>query len=406
MRLLHLSLTDYRLFNRLDIDIPRPAILLVGDNAQGKTSLLEAIFFLATYSSYQASHDRQLINFSAAEKALSVARLVAEYETSGKNQRMEVRIIQEANGNGTRVRKEILIGGVKRKVHEALGEFNAVIFLPQMMSLISGSPDERRRYLNLAIVQALPGFGLALTEYNQALAQRNALLKNLAERNGDPTQLDFWDEILARKGASIIRARSMAVESLELLAAQYHKRLSHEQEVLRMVYKPSHDPLYQPGDQITLPIDVSPLRSAITEDRLFTGFLQRLMTTRNEDIFRGVTTIGPHRDEVRFLVNGIDLGDYGSRGQVRSAILSLKLAEVAWLRDKTGQWPVLLLDEILAELDHQRREDLLAVLENSDQVFMTTTDLNAFSKSFVEKNHVWTIHNGLVSVQGKPVRVE
>src|SRR5512136_3181747 len=213
MQLTHLSLTNFRNFTRLDLDVPGGTVMLVGDNAQGKTSLLEAIYFLATMTSFHASSDRQLINFIEARQTLAVGRIVADFTRGGESHRLEVRLIQEPNEqNGeTHLRKEILLDGVKRKAGETIGQFNAVLFLPQMMSVIEGGPEERRRYLNLALSQVVSHYQAALAEYNKALLQRNALLKQLFERKGDTSQLDYWDEQIASYGSEIIHARIRAV---------------------------------------------------------------------------------------------------------------------------------------------------------------------------------------------------
>lgn len=400
MYLTHLSLTNFRAFARLDMDVPRRLLLLVGDNAQGKTSLLEAVYFLATLSSFHAQHDRQLINFFTTDEPLAVARLVADYQRGGQAHRMEVRIIQESgrNGNGARVRKEVLLDGVRCTAQGALGSLTAVIFLPQMMRILEGGPDERRRYLNLALGQVMPGYAQALSEYSQVLAQRNALLKQLAERGGDPAQLAYWDDLLSRRGALIIHARIAAVEELERQAARIHDQLTRSQEMLRMIYQPSYDPLPQPPGQYALPIQAPAQRTGFSIEQIRQGLADRLAAVRGEEIARGVTTVGPHRDELRVTANGIDLGDFGSRGQVRTALLALKLAEVAWMRDRSGEWPVLLLDEILAELDLQRRADLLDFLGTSEQAMLTTTDLNLFDPAFVREHTVWKVAGGKVHV--------
>ncbi len=400
MHLTRLSLTNFRSFTRLDIDLPKPpkAILVVGDNAQGKTSLLEAIYYLATFTSFHASSDRQLINFMAAGESLAVARLVADFERGGRKRRLEVRIIQDAVGTtGSRTRKEILLDGAKRSVHEAVGVFSAVIFLPQMMRIIEGGPEERRRYLNLALSQAVPGYSEALSEYAQIVTQRNALLKQLAERGGAADQLDYWDDMLVQRGALLIQARIQAVHELERLAARIHQRLTRNAEVLRWLYQPAYDPLPQPEGQYALKLQTSVQRNGVSLEQIRNGFRERLAALHSEEISRGVTTIGPHRDELRFMSNGIDLGEFGSRGQARTALLSAKLAEVAWLKDKTGEWPVLLLDEILAELDVQRRADLLESQDEVQQVLMTTTDLGLFPPDFVERGIVWQVQDGRVS---------
>lgn len=397
MFLTHLSLTHFRAYTRLDMDVPRRIVLLVGDNAQGKTSILEAVYFFATFTSFHASSDKQLLNFYASQEPLAVARLVAEFDREGKHHRMEVRLIQEPVGPmGSRTRKEILVDGVKRTAQEALGIFNAVIFLPQMMTILEGGPDERRRYLNLAISQAIPGYARALSEYQQALTQRNALLKQLSERGGAPDQLLYWDEILADRGSLIIHARIAAIQEMERIAAEFHEKLTRREEVLRLVYQPAYDPARPQNGQMGLPIQTPVQRNGIPMAQIRQGFVERLSAIRGEEIARGMTTIGPHRDELRFLGNGRDLGDYGSRGQMRTALLALKLAEVQWLKQRTGQNPVLLLDEILAELDVQRRSDLLNTLLDVDQALFTTTDLNLFDPSFVEQCAVWRVSSGKV----------
>jgi DNA replication and repair protein RecF len=400
MYLKHISLTNYRAFSRLDMELPRRILLLVGDNAQGKTSFMEAIYYLATFTSFQAQYDRQLISFMVNQEDLAVARIVADYERGDRMHRMEVRLIQENNhaGNG-RFRKEILLDGVKKTAYEAIGHFNAVIFMPQMTRIIEGSPDDRRRYLNLFISQASPQYATQLSEYNQILSQRNALLKQLAERRSDTEQLVYWDELLVSRGAELILARIQAINEIEQLAVRIHNRLTNSKEILRLVYCPSYDPYPQPEGQFALPMQTQVTRQGISLQQIQKGFARSLETLHDEEIFRGVTTIGPHRDELRFLGNGIDLGDFGSRGQIRTTLLSLKLAEVEWLKEKTSFWPVLLLDEMMAELDQQRRLDLMDYLEECEQVILTTTDLDLFSNQFVQKNSTWYLKAGMVSTE-------
>lgn len=410
MLLTHISLTNFRNFARLDLEIPGGPVLLVGSNAQGKTSLLEAIYYLATFVSFHATNNRQLINFIAGREPLAVARIVADFTHSNSrniaessisrngNHRLEVRIIQESNGytGQPRLRKEILLDGVKCKMGEAIGAFNAVLFLPQMMRVIEGSPEERRRYMNLAMGQTVPKFAQYLTEYSHILSQRNALLKNLNERGGNPDELDYWDNRLADSGTWLIYERIKAIRQLERLAARIHSDLTRSAEILRLAYDPAYDPLPQPKAQFALPMDTALDRSSISFDAIREGFIDQLKQLRNLEIARGVTTIGPHRDEIRFLANGIDLGIYGSRGQARTAVLSLKLAEVAWMKEITGEWPVLLLDEVLAELDPERRSDFLSRLLQSEQSLLTTTDLDLFDPGFTQQAKLWKIQQGRV----------
>ena len=397
MHLTHLSLTNFRLFSRLDMDVPRRILLLMGANAQGKTSLLEAIYYLATFTSFHAQSDRQLLNFIATRESLSVARLVAEYQRGERAHRLEVRLIQDAASNGNaRLRKEVLLDGVKIPPSQVIGHFNAVIFLPQMTAILQSGPEERPRYLNLFISQANPAYARALAEYPQALTQRNALLKLLNERGGDRTQMEYWDELLAARGALIITTRADVIQELEASAKRVHERLTGSDEVLRLLYQPSYDPLPSPEGQIMLPMQIQAQRNGLTQEKIKQGFIMKLASLRAEEIARGVTTIGPHRDEMRVLSNGIDLTDFGSRGQIRTALLSLKLAEVNWLKEKTGEWPVLLLDETLAELDTFRRSYLLDYLGNAEQVLLTTTDMNLFPDDFRSKCERWQVTEGNV----------
>ena len=400
MYLKRLSLTTFRNFPRLDIDIPRRSVLLVGDNAQGKTSILEAVYFLAAFTSFQTNADRQMIHFLETRNNPAVGRIVGEYVRGNRTHKLEVRLILDpvGVGNGQRLRKEILLDGVKKQASDAVGApgaFSAVVFVPQMSQIIEGGPDERRRYLNLALAQAVPAYAGALSDYAKVIEQRNALLKTLAERGAAANQLDVWDESLVRLGAQIIQWRIAAVQELEKEATRIHRELTHGAEVLRLAYEPSYDPL----PKMTLKLDTAADRSGVELKEIERGFLERLRAVRAEEIERGVTTLGPHRDELRFLANQIDLGDYGSRGQMRTALLSLKLAEVSWIKSRTTQWPVILLDEVMAELDLHRRADLLNYLGETEQSLLTATDLNMFAPEFVQTARVWSVRAGTVTAE-------
>ena len=402
MYLSRLSLTNFRTFSRLDLDIPREILLLVGGNAQGKTTLLEAIYFLSTFTSFHASSDRQLINFTLPENELTVGRIVGDFSRQDGVHKLEVRLIREPNGvnGGTRFRKEVLLDGVKRKINQVVGKFNAVIFLPQMARIIEEGPSERRRYLDMVISQVSPRYVQHLSDYNGTLSQRNALLKQLAERGGDPEQLAVWDGMLARHGTYIMKERIQAIREIEEEAKRIHYGLTDGKEVLRLDYQPSYDPLAARNGQLALPVSTVPDRSGFELKQIEEGMLDALKKLQREEIARGVTTIGPHRDELRFLSNQVDLGDYGSRGQGRTALLALKLAEVNWLKKRTGEWPVLLLDEIMSELDTRRRSDLLASLSECDQAILTSTDISMFEKGFITTHSHWRVEGGMIQPVG------
>ena len=398
MYLTRLSLSNFRIFSRLDLELPRRIILLSGGNAQGKTSILEAVAYLANFSSFQATSDRQLINFNLPSEPIQVGRIVAEFQRQNRAHTLEVRLIQEFNGNSLqpRYRRELLLDGVKKRLNELYGQFNAVTFLPQMSRVVAGSPADRRQYLDEVLSQVQRGYASHLADYSKALTQRNALLKTLQEKGGDVGQLEPWDDLLARHGAQIMRARILALNELSTLARPIHQKLTRGSEVLRMPYLPSFEPLPAPKGQLTLQIQAAVDRCGVSAEELENGLRQALHTARREDTARGMTTTGPHRDEFRFISNNIDLGDFGSRGQNRTALLALKFAEVEWMRQRTGEWPILLLDEIMAELDLQRRIDLQTVLEEVDQALVTATDPEMFSREFIDRQEAWQVENGMV----------
>lgn len=398
MHLRHLSLTNFRSLTRLDADLPRRAVVLTGQNAQGKTSVLEAIYFLAAFTSFQTNTDRQMVNFHEARNPLAVTRLVADYQRGKTKHRLEARLILEPTGtNGQRLRKEILLDGAKRNINDVIGHFNAVIFVPQMSQIIEGGPDERRRYLNLALSQAVPAYARTLGDYTQALTQRNALLKALNENGGNPNQLEVWDEALVKSGAQIILWRIQAIQEIERLASRVHHELTRGTEILRLAYEPAYDPLPKPDGQLGLKLDTAIDRSSIEIKEIQEGFIAKLKTIRGEEIARGVTTIGPHRDDLRFVINKADVSDYGSRGQIRTTLLALKLAEVEWMKERTGEYPVILLDEVMAELDASRRADLLRYVTQESQVLFTATDLNLFDPEFTQSSEVWDVKGGVVT---------
>ncbi len=398
MHLTRLSLTNFRIFSRLDLELPRRVILFSGANAQGKTSILEAISYMANFSSFTAGTDRQLLNFNTPTEAIMVGRIIGEFQKGLKKHTLEIRFIQEFNGNPTspRFRKEVLLDGVKKRLGEVYGQFNAVSFLPQMARIIEGSPSDRRQYLDEILSQVVTGYARHLYDYNKALSQRNALLKNLSEFGGDVRQLEPWDGLITTNGSAIMHARIQVLRELEAIGNPIHSDLTNGVEVLRLSYAPSYEPMPAPKGQLALPVQSVIDRSGLTQNDLETGLKKALRAAYREDISRGITTLGPHRDEFRFLSNGIDLGNYGSRGQTRTALLSLKFAEVQWMKTKTGEWPVLLLDEIMAELDPERRRALVKVLGDVEQAMLTATDTEMFPDDFVANHEVWKIQDGLV----------
>jgi DNA replication and repair protein RecF len=234
MHLTHLSLHNFRNFVRLDLDLPAGVTVLFGDNAQGKTNLLEAVYYLATTRSPHAGADRELVNWLAAEnEPLPYARLVGRVARGGGEVAIEITLIQQNNG-GKRYRKQIRVNGVTRRAMDLLGHLNVVLFRPEDISLVSGSPSLRRQYLDATLCQIDPAYCRALAHYSQIITQRNALLRDLAERGGDPAQLTFWDSGLVEHGASILVRRGKALVSLDELSHAIHAELTDGAEQLHL----------------------------------------------------------------------------------------------------------------------------------------------------------------------------
>lgn len=412
MQLNHLSLTNFRNFVRLETAFKEGKTVLVGANAQGKTSLLEAIQYLTSARSPHTASDRQLIHFSALDDTAPFSRIVAELSRglgngvlselpqagNERSYRIEIRLILESlrNSGERRLRKEVLINGVKRRVGNLAGIFNAITFLPKDMQVIEGSPSLRRRFFDDLLIQADSGYSHALSEYSNVITQRNALLKRLQDYQGRDEQLAFWDDKLCEQAAILIQARARALQELSRLATPIHEELSRGVETLQLEYIPSYDPATGPDHQLDLPLHTPIDRSNIDLADIRTGMLQALQRKRREEIGRGSTTIGPHRDDFRFLVNERDLNLYGSRGQNRTAILATQFAEIEWLHNKTAEYPVLLLDEVMSELDPQRREDLLKWVDAARQAILTTADMAMLTPEFCSRATLWKISAGRI----------
>ena len=380
MRLTHLTLHNFRNYVRLDLDMPSGVTVLLGDNAQGKTNLLEAIYYLATTRSPHAGADSELVNWLAAEQEpLPYARLVGQMVRDASESTIEITLTQQANSE-TRYRKQIRLNGVAKRAMDVLGQLNVVLFLPEDITLVSGSPSLRRRYLDATLCQIQSAYCRSLSRYNQVVTQRNALLRDLRERGGDPGQLAFWDERLVEHGAYLAGRRWEALLALDQLAHSIHGKLTGGGEQLHLRYVPSVETDGPAGT-----------------DAVGAAFRAQLQALRQREIASGMTLVGPHRDEVRFVVNDVDAGTYGSRGQQRTAALALKLAEVNLMRRETGQQPVLLLDDVLSELDEHRRSFLVHALEDGvEQVIITTTDARILPEPFLQRCRLWQVQMGRI----------
>ncbi|RMH00646.1 MAG: DNA replication/repair protein RecF [Chloroflexi bacterium] len=406
MHIRHLSLTNFRNYGRLELDLPLGPILLHGDNAQGKTNLLEAIYYLATTRSPHADQDAQLINWIAAqsEEPIVVCRLVADVAAAAEKRQIEMRLIQEVNlsgrNGGRTFRREALVNRRKVRLMDLLGKLQVVQFLPEDMQLVTGPPGNRRRYMDITLCQIDPIYCRQLSQYNKILEQRNALLRRLAEGRGKRDVLPIFTEKLIKLGSEIFRRRAMFLANLARETHRIHyEELTEGKETVRLGYLPR---LQENGGRradelIALEQLGEWLQSHVDDaDAVQARFEQALAAALPTDMVRCTTSVGPHRDDWRFWINGRNLASYGSRGQQRSAILALKLAEIHWMTKISNETPVLLLDEVVAELDEHRRALLLTYIKELHQALLTATDPGMFTKDFLRQATTMAVENGRV----------
>lgn len=399
MRLFHLSLTNFRNYSRLELSLPEGAVLLYGQNAQGKTSLLEAVYYLATSRLPWANSDRQLLNWAAENDPLPFARICAEVGSRRSPlTRIEIILTREPDPDGgIRFKKHIKVNGVARRAMDLLGELNVVVFQPHDLAIVEGSPSERRHYLNVTLAQTDDDYAQALQTYEKALTQRNALLRRIDERQAKPGDLAYWDDQIVLAGSIIIAGRQRLLRELEILAQKVHFDLTGGAETLEVQYRPSFTPTAKLDGQLSFDTFGLDLHRQLRPDEIALQFRAALKEHQREEIQRGITLVGPQRDELRFTVNGHDLGMFGSRGQARTAVMALKLAELGWMREVIGEWPILLLDEFIAELDAARRAYLLNKIDGASQSILTTTEPDIFTEDFLHKAAVWKVHAGQIN---------
>ncbi len=381
MHIVHLSLTNFRNYSRLELDLPQHIVILRGENAQGKTNLLEAIYLLATSKSPRAVTERELINWLVLGEEWWVARLAAKAQQEVRRFEVEIALRGGREQSG-HVRKSIMVNGLSCRAADLVGQIRVVMFSAQDIELIGGAPPSRRRYLDVANSQVDREYLRTLQRYQRVLEQRNHLLRSIRDHQAQSNQLDFWDRKLVENGSQLVVARHRLVEALSYSALGAHQELTSAKENLKIVYHPSIG-----GEAL---VDDSHPGGVAS---LFQGALSRF---RERELVLGMTLVGPHRDEIRFLVDGVDVGVYGSRGQQRTVALSLKLAEARFMVEQVGGHPILLLDDILSELDSQRRQGVLESLAAYQQVLITTTDLDRFQPGFLSEANLLELKNGSV----------
>lgn len=409
MHISHLSLTNFRNYARLELPLPSGAVLLHGANAQGKTNLLEAIYYLATTRSPHADYDHQIINWDAdqPDEPIIVSRLVAHVSTAEGGHQIEMRLIKEQKRGSYSFRREALIDRRKVRLMDVLGNLRVVLFLPSDVEMINGSPSQRRRYLDITLCQTDPVYCRTLSAYNKALEQRNAALKQMAERRQGRDVLAILTDRLVELGSQLFVRRAKFIAELARESHRIHyEALTGGKETIRLGYLPrlQQDGLARGDDDSAADFEelASWLCTQTDIKPVAERFLEALEESKGKDLGSGFTNVGPHRDDWRFWVNGRSLGSYGSRGQQRSAILALKMAEINRMRNETGELPVLLLDEVVAELDEHRRALLLEYVQNGAQALLTATDPGMFTETFMRESTTITVRNGRLETDTLP----
>jgi DNA replication and repair protein RecF len=401
----HLSLTNFRNYVRLGLDLPSGVCLFHGDNASGKSTLLEAIYFLATARSHRTSVDKELISRGTSQPggAQIFARVEAEVEKSRGNVQVDVALLCEVNtGAGVYSRKRIRVNGVPRRALDLVGQVNVVMFSPADMELIVGPPALKRRYLDIMISQVDHRYLRSLQQYQRVLLQRNHLLRQIRENHRSPSaddvrqELSFWNQELSKVGSYLVAKRYVTVQLLSRLSEELYGQLSGSGGRLKLGYVSS----------LAFDEDASAFASALDTEQLLASlegsFAHEVESLRSAEARAGVTLVGPHRDDLNFQVDNMDMAAYGSRGQQRTVTLALKLAEVGLMQHETGENPILLLDDILSELDRPRRQYVMkAVTEHQQQVMITAVDLSQFDSDFLINASVFETASGQVLPKGR-----
>jgi len=363
MKVNKLILRNFRNYINLTLTFTHGINIFIGDNGQGKTNILEAIYYAAMGHSHRTNTDTELIRWQQDSASISIFFSRLSIENS---------IVLKFNTNQ---KKEIINNNYTIKPKELIGLLNVVLFSPEDLMLIKGMPTMRRRFLDMEISQISPAYYQQLLKYNRILAQRNTLLKKIREHTEKAEMLDAWDEQLATIGSQIVKKRQIAIKKLAMLANLMHRKITDNKENLTVIY-------HKHG------IDENIIENLADEYR------KKLVELRQHDIYRGSTSVGPHRDDLILSVNGINLRTFGSQGQQRTGVLALKLSELEFIKSETGEYPVLLLDDVMSELDASRREHLIAFIQDRIQTFITATEKKYFPDNKFGEFH--KVANGII----------
>ena len=352
-----LQMLNYRNYNALDIELCPNVNVFMGDNAQGKTNILEAIYYCAFAKSHRTSKDKELINWNGEHAFISV-----DVGRERLDKRIDISILKDG-------KKSIRINKIKiKKIGELFGNFNVVMFSPEDLRIIKDSPGVRRKFIDMELCQLNPKYYYNLVQYNKVLNERNILLRN---RSTSSEMLEIYDMQLVEFGYNIIRERIKYIESLNKYAEKIHSDITSGKEKINFKY-------------------ISTIKDL---ENIKENFYTLLKKNRSKDCDRGITSIGPHRDDFFVYINDIDTKSYGSQGQQRTAVLTMKFSSLEIIKELTGEFPVLLLDDVLSELDFNRKKYILSTI-GQIQTVITCTGIEDLYEYLDEKAKVFKVKNG------------
>lgn len=348
-----IKINNFRNYNSEEIQLEKNINIFYGENAQGKTNIIESIFLCSMGKSFRAKKDKEMIKLNEENSAVEI-----EFEKSDRDGKIKIELSNKKN---------VYINGIKiKKLSELLGNINVVIFTPDDINILKGGPQNRRRFLDIMISQLKPNYMYNLNLYLKTLEQRNNYLRQIKEYGKDENLLEIWDEKLAEYAINIYNYRNEFINKIKNKIKEIHKEITNEKEEIEIEY--------------------------ITECKSKEKYLSLLKSRRKLDIIKGFTTKGIHRDDFMIYINKKQLDIYGSQGQHRTAILSLKLSELNIVYDEIGEYPILLLDDFMSELDKQRRENFLEKIENIQVIITCTDKINIENKN----NLIYNVKNGKV----------
>lgn len=363
-----LRLDNYRNVKHIELNTEQNVNIFIGQNAQGKTNLLEAIFVLALTKSHRTDKNKELIGWG--EQSAHLEALVDK-----KYGPVTLELNLSAQG------KQAKINGLEqKKLSNFVGSLNVVMFAPEDLEIVKGTPGIRRRFLDIEIGQVQPNYLYALQQYQKIVIQRNNVLKNAWQQGASAqAMLEVWNEQLVTHGVKIIKKRKQFINKLEQWARSIHEGITNGLEQLSIRYLPS------------FPMDE-------TEDEavLFEQFMLKLSQMKEQEVRRGITLVGPHRDDLTFFINDKEVQTFGSQGQQRTTALSLKLAEIELIHEEIGEYPILLLDDVLSELDQNRQTQLIETFQSKVQTFITTTGIESIHASKLKDANIYHVQSGNV----------